>query len=421
MTNKPINPIALRVEGYKRITVAEATFDPKGGVFAVKGENEQGKSSFLDGFEALIAGRATPKAKQPINKNSDTARIIGTFQEEDGATIVVTRTYNAKGTSVVVTQDGLKVARADDILKRFYSHIAIDPQGFASLSAKEQTDTLVRLTGFDPAPLDEQRRNVFATRTSVGQEVTRLTGTLESHGPKVDPGEPVDVAGTLAKLTEANERIVLADDLDRSIDSAWDEIDEWDERVRKITAELAWATENLGRAQVVYGDLIVDSLTIERPDPQPLRDRLASAEEQNARVRAAAARAQVEADLAEKVAERAALTARIEAIDQQKRDGFAGVTMPVPNLTIEDGEVYLDGTPFSQTSPGAVLRTSTAIAMALNPDLRAILIRNAALLDKGNREIIRELAEDNNFLVLMEIVGESDQPGIVFEDGRIRA
>lgn len=93
--------------------------------------------------------------------------------------------------------------------------------------------------------------------------------------------------------------------------------------------------------------------------------------------------------------------------------------MPVPGLTIDEGEVYLEGTPFSQTSPGGMLRTGTAIAMALNPDLRAIIIRDGSLLDADNRAVIDELAKANDFHVLMEVVDENAPVGVVFEDGAI--
>ena len=74
---------------------------------------------------------------------------------------------------------------------------------------------------------------------------------------------------------------------------------------------------------------------------------------------------------------------------------------------------------FSQASTGAQIRTGTAIAMALNPDLRVIVIRDASLLDAGNRETIDALAKANDFLVLMEIADTAGPVGIVIEDGAV--
>jgi chromosome segregation ATPase len=423
--SKSVKPIALRVEGYKRITVAEAHFDPKTGrVVAVMGENEAGKSSFLDAFEALIGGRAAPKVRQPIHKGSDEARIIGTFLRDDGVEIIVERVYRANGTTAItVRQDGLKVARAEDVLSAFYSHIAIDPLGFARLDSKAQVDTLVRLTGFDPAPLDEEHRNVFETRKEAGQKVKRLAGALAEHEQALPQGEQptelIDVAATFEQLQQAQSEHRVADARAAAVTAARVEVTRTQERVTDLTRMLDEAIADANRAIEAETVATIAADAAERPDLAPLQEALASAESHNSAVRAVLARDAAKAAHVEAVAEHKALDARLDDIAARKRAGFAGVDMPVDGLTIEEGEVYLDGTPFSQTSPGGKLRTSTLIAVALNPDLRAIVIRDGALLDDANRKLIADVAAERDYLVLMELVGDGADHGIVFEGGAI--
>lgn len=422
MTTKFFRPIALRVEGYKRITVAEAHFDPdSGGVVVVSGENEQGKSSFLDAYEALISGRAAPKVKRPINTSSTQARIIGTFRGDDGVVIVVERIYRENGTTAItVRQDGLKVEKADTILSRFYSHIAVDPHGFARLSSKEQADTLVRLTGFDPAPLDEEHANVFATRTEVGRDVKRLEGALADYVPeRTDLAPRIDVAATSAELQAAHAALRAAADLEAEAALSQQGVRDALAEASRLEEALAVAQERVVVTREASEEAVHRSKIAERPDVAPLQAKLESAESHNALVRGQEMRRAVADELAAAKAKRDDLTKRLEGIAKRKADGFAGVEMPVPGLTIEDGEVYLDGTPFSQTSPGGRLRTSVLIAIALNPDLRAIIIRDGALLDKTNRQIIADVAAERDYMVLMELVGVSDEAGIVFEDGKI--
>lgn len=418
--SKSFKLAALSVQGYKRITLAEATFDQSGGVVAVMGDNEQGKSSYLDALEALIAGRAAPKNKQPVNVGSDEARIIGTFVGDDGVTIVATRTYTPDGkTSIVVKQDGLKVAKADDLLRRFYSYIAIDPHGFARLSSKEQVDTLVRLTGFDPAPIDTERANVYATRTAAGQEVKRLKGAVESYGPQQTPGELIDVAAVAAELDAVHALQRTAAELDQSVDIALREHGDAAGDVERAKEALAQAEANLANWSTTLAQRELAAATASRPDGHDLREKIRTAEAQNETVRHEQARERTRLELAAAEGTQQGLTDRIAALDQQKKDGFAGVEMPVEGLTIEDGEVYLNGTPFSQTSPGGKLRTSTQIAMALQPELRALVIRDGSLLDDANRKVIADIAAEKDYLVLMEIVGQGAENGILFEDGRI--
>lgn len=413
----------LSLDNYKRITLAKLEFNPdQGGVVALMGPNEAGKSSALDGFEALIAGRKAPKQSMPIHKGADKATIIGTFREDDGTEIVVTREYTSAGTSIKVRQDGLAVSSPDRILSSLYSHVALDPLAFANLGSKEQVETLLALIGFDPAKLDEEAANVYATRTEVGRDVKRLTEQLKSF-PKADEklmGTPlVDVATVQQTLEDAREHnetrrqfFAELESVDRSIVTIEQEIADEEER-------LASMRRSLEARKAKAAEVKLEAEGIAELPLQGYLDQIASADETNQAIRAQQQRAAVESELTlfKETADK--LSTRLDAIAEEKAKGFADADMPIPGLTVESGEVYLDGTPFSQTSAGGKLRTSTAIAMALNPELRAIVIRDGSLLDASNRAIINELARDNDFTVLMEIVDQNAPAGVVFEDGRI--
>ncbi len=400
----------LRTENYKRITLADIKFDPTtGGVVALMGRNEQGKSSFLDAFEALIAGRKAPKMSQPIHAGADFARIVATFDESDGSKLVVTRKYSANGsTSIEVRQDGLRVAKADEILSRLYSHVALDPLEFANLGSKEQVETLVKLIGFDPAKLDREAANVFATRTEVGRDVERLAAQSATVGPYDSelPDELVDVAALAQRIDASKEREREHKVLGGIIVGFDDQIAQMQKRVLELNVQRAQAMNE--KADLPYGE-----------DLTPLTEQMQTVEATNEQVRRNRQARSIAEDLEKVKAERQRHTERLYAIREEKTASFAKAAdrMPIPGLTVEDGEVFLDGTPFSQTSAGGKLRTSTAIAMALNPELRAIVIRDGSLLDSENRAVIDGLAKANDFTVLMEIVDETAPAGIVFEDG----
>lgn len=419
----PLKLTALSADHYKRLTLAEMTFDPdKGGVVALMGPNEAGKSSMLDGFEALIAGRKAPKQAMPIHKGADSARIIATFREDDGDELVVTRLYTAKGTTIEVRKNGLRVATPDEILRRLYSHVALDPLAFANLDAKAQTETLVKLIGFDPSKIDEEAANVYATRTEVGQRVKQLAGQLEGFPPE-DPtlmNTPlVDVAEVQQTLEDAREHnegraglLAGVEDVTRSVVGIEQAISDAEARLKGMHAKLDERQRLLTR-------LVDEANGIAELPTQGYLDQIASADSTNEAIREQRRRAQVADQLASAQAEQKAHTDRLAELAAEKTAGFASAKMPIPGLTVEGGEVFLDGTPFSQTSAGGKLRTSTAVAMALNPELRAIVIRDGSLLDSKNRAVIDDLAKANDFTVLMEIVDESAPTGVIFEDGAI--
>jgi recombinational DNA repair ATPase RecF len=401
----------LAVDNFLRISVAVIDFDPdKAGTVALMGENEQGKSSALNAFETLLAGRKTPKYARPVHDGADQASILATFRDDDGTVLTVRRVYKTDGTTrIEVKQDGLKVARPDDILRRLYSHVALDPLAFANSSAGEQAATLIGFLDFDPTELDKKRANLFATRTDVG------------YPPAAEVGDRIDVAATARELDSVVAQQRDAEALEAAVATAVMRHAECTAQVEHARAALAEAEGELANwtSTLASRREAADAAVQTVPDPAPLRERIASAEQHNAAIDEQFRRQKVEAELGDAKNRELMLTKSIKEVDAAKAAAFAEATMPVPGLTIEDGEVYLDGTPFSQTSSGGKLRTSVAIAMALNPELRAIVVRDGSLLDKGNRAIIDQLARDNDFAVLMEIVDDAAASGVVFEDGQI--
>lgn len=403
--------VQLNVNGFKRITVAEVEFDTDAnGVVVLKGRNGAGKSSFLDAFAALVTpGRQIPKRSMPVHAGEDEATIVGEFADDDGHTFTVTRRYVAETgkTSILVQQDGLKVADTSTITSAIYSHIALDPLAFATLDPAKQVQTLVQLIGFDPAPLDKKRADLYATRTTVGQEVTRLKGVVASAvklDKKLAGAEFVDPAAIAVDLESLRDRNRRRQDRARRALSLEDAIAALEQKIQTIREELA----NVESEQMEAGP---------EEDPSKLAEQLATAQATNDAIRAQRDRAASVKALEDEEARYKNLTGLIDEVDREKLARLAEAKMPVPGLSIDGDEVLLDGTPFAEAASGIKLRTSTAIAIALNPNLRAIIIRDGSLLDADNRKVIDEIAREHDFLVLMEVVDENAPGGILFEDG----
>jgi energy-coupling factor transporter ATP-binding protein EcfA2 len=403
--------VGLRAENYKRLTLVDVEFEPGGGAVAIMGRNEAGKSSLLDALETALAGRRGPKATEPIHQGADTARVIATFDD-----LIVTRTFTTKGTQITVAgRDGRRYANAEDLLKDLYSHIALDPLAFARLTDKEQVDALLGLIGFDPTELDAEFKQLFDERTDLNRG---LKGLRAQHDAiPAEPGtrrEEVSAAALLAEVDriEQHNRNIL--NLANRLESARADVRDALEVMEAAKARLRTAEGNATAAKAAY------DAAPEIEDPAPLRAQIADLDRVNAAIR----KQQDRDDLAKAIAVHEgtidALEERMTAIRAEKREKLAAAKLPLPDLTItDDGVLLRAGTPFSQASTAAKAVTGTAIGMALNPNLRLIVIRDASLLDTENRETIDRLARENGFLVLMEIADTNAPVGIVIEDGTV--
>ena len=150
-----------------------------------------------------------------------------------------------------------------------------------------------------------------------------------------------------------------------------------------------------------------------------LRTKIADAQSRNAEHARRAERERLldQAKVAE--AASAALTKKMEERTKAKEEAIAAVKMPIDGLSLANGHVVLNGVPFDQASGAEQLRTSVAIAMAANPKLKVIRIKDGSLLDEDGLKIIDGMAKGNGYQVWIERVDSSGKIGIVMEDGAV--
>lgn len=64
---------------------------------------------------------------------------------------------------------------------------------------------------------------------------------------------------------------------------------------------------------------------------------------------------------------------------------------------------------------------SAAMMIALNPELRVLIVRNGNDLDSESLAALEEMAADADFQIFIEIVNETGDFGITIEDGEVAA
>ena len=113
------------------------------------------------------------------------------------------------------------------------------------------------------------------------------------------------------------------------------------------------------------------------------------------------------------------LTESMAARQEAKEKALAGAKFPVPGLGLGEGIVTYNGVPLSQASSAEQLRISTALAMAANPKLKVVLIREGSLLDEQGLHLVAEMAQKNGFQCWVESVSNRKDIGICIEDGQV--
>ena len=94
--------------------------------------------------------------------------------------------------------------------------------------------------------------------------------------------------------------------------------------------------------------------------------------------------------------------------------------MPIDGLSFDSDGVYFKGVPFSQASSAEKLRVSVAMGIAMNPELKVLLIRDGSLLDQKNLKLIAGMANDSGHQVWVERVGSGEECQVIIEDGYVQ-
>lgn len=426
--------LRLSITDVKRIVAADIT--PRGHVVELVGKNAQGKTSVLDSIEMVLSGKESIPPR-PVRQGAKSGRVT-----MDLGDVVATRTFTPEGGGSLkieakVDETTMAVIRSPQTwLNERIGRLALDPLAFMRQDAKQQGETLRRLVGLDTAALDAERKAKYEERAALNREVRNAEGALAAMPVYPDaPAEPVSAEAIHEEILQAAHANRAKQEAERvavetqgwvaraksDLDNRMLEITQLEERLRDLRASLEVLRENHSALERQYLEQFEAARQLPLYDEEPLLERLAQVGEINAQVKANADVKAAQEALEAKAKAADGLTAAIAHLDAEKALMLSRAPFPVPGLGFdEEGGVTFNGLPLSQASGAEQTRVSMAVALALNPKLKLVLIRDASLLDEDSLALVTQMAEEADAQVWLERVGDGDAaaPGsILIEDG----
>lgn len=421
--------LGLEAQNVKRVR-AIRIMPPAVGLVKVAGKNGQGKTSTLDCIMLALARVEQPT--MPVRNGETKAKDIIKLADGQGKhALTVTRTWTGTASYLTVAgADGVQITRPREFLDKIVGiGLGFDPLEFVTSKQDDQVEALLRLLTLeeDPRQLDLERDRVHAERTVVNRDVKALKARVEAmsvHGTDV-PDAEISIADLVVEKDRLAEIQRDNDAFRAAAETARGARDRARSDVERLRAELAVAETALEASEQAYVNAQTIADMKEDPDLLSLNLQIQNAETTNVKVREKQARAIAAEELRTKEAAADALTARIEAIDSRKSKLLAGATFPIAGLgfSIVSGKyaVTFNGIPLGQTSASEQMRIGMAIAMALNPAVRVVILRQGSLLDAEALAAVEQLAAAQGYQVWTEIVGEGDGSAFVIEDGGVKS
>lgn len=429
--------VSLQAENFKRLEAVEIT--PEGNMVTIGGKNGAGKSSVLDAIWVALRGRAAAPPR-PIRDGEERCTI-----RLDLGDIIISRTFTAKegseytDTIKVEDESGRRYPSPQSMLNDLIGEIGFDPFDFVQQKPERQAEILMGLVPLtvDLEELAEADASDYAKRRDINRDIKTLDGQLEGMPKEQLPEDAPDrdaLVNQLSTAAETNAAIAserqrreqLRRDADRHF-VVRDDHRSRAEELRDRAADLDSRADSENASGTAIEKEIEELKPLDTPvDTATLREQIAAAD-QIEQIRARQARRQ---EVVEKVrglrTESEALTAAMVERERRRDAALAEAQMPIEGLGFAVNEagksiVTYRGLPFTedQISTAAALRVSTAIAMAANPQLRVLRIKDGSLLDDESMAVLAEMVEAEDYQLWVERVGTGGV-GIIIENGQVQ-
>lgn len=403
----PIKIHQLEIENVKRIRAVKLSPAPNG-LTIIGGRNEQGKTSVLDAIAWALGGDRF----RPSEAMREGSVIPPTLNVKMNNGLIVER--KGKNSSLTVTDpNGRK--NGQQLLNEFIDQLALDLPRFMNSTNKEKATTLLRIIGVESqlAELNRQEAELYSQRTAIGQIADQKKKYADEQQFYPDaPREPVSASELIAQQQEIlarngenqRKRQQFAE-LAAQAGALRRQISELQEKLRIVDEDYATAQKSVAELR--------DESTAE------LEQNLANIEEINRKVRANLDKDKAEEDARNYANQYNGLTGKLDSIRSAKQNLLDGAKLPLPGLSVQDGELTYQGHKWDNMSGSAQLKVATAIVRHLNPKCGFVLLDKLEQMDVGTLREFGQWLESENLQVIATRVSTGNECSIIIEDGYV--
>lgn len=406
---------SLELENVKRIKAVKLEPSPNG-LTVIGGKNGQGKTSVLDSIAWALGGdRYRPSAAQ-----RDGSVIPPTLHITLSNGLVVER----KGKNAdlkVIDPDGRKSGQ--QLLNEFISQLALDLPRFMEANNKDKANILLQIIGVGDKLFELERREkeLYNQRHAVGQiadQKRKFAAEMVFY-----PDAPAELVSAselirqqrdiLARNAENQRKRENMRSIEMKAESLQSDIDRLRAEMQHLESQLTTALADLEIARK-------DALFLQDESTAELERNIAEIDEINVKVRANLDKEKAEDDTKEYAAQYNVLTAQLDDVREEKLALLNGAELPLPGLSVEDGELTYNGHKWDSVSGSDQLKIATAIARKINPQCGFVLVDKLEQMDIDTLREFGAWLEGEGLQVIATRVSTGDECSVIIEDGYVK-
>lgn len=402
----------LEIENVKRVKAVK--LEPSAtGLTIVGGNNNQGKTSVLDAIAWALGGNKY----KPSQAQREGSTIPPSLKITLSNGLIVERS-GKNSTLKVIDPSGNKAGQ--NLLDSFVEELAINLPKFMEQTSKEKAKTLLQIIGVGPqlAELEMQEKAKYDERHAIGVIADQKEKFAKEQPYYPDaPKELVSIAELIQQqqtiLAKNGENARKRQNLDK-IKTDYEFASADVQRLERDLEEARLKEQDLWKdyeiAQKDAQDLIDEST-------QEIEDSIANIEQINLKVRANFDKDKAEEDAKGYREQYKELDNVIAEIRKQKTDLLTNADLPLPGLSVDDGELLYLGQRWDNMSGSQQLQVATAIVRKLKPECGFVLIDKLEQMDQLTLQEFGAWLEQEGLQAIATRVSTGDECSILIEDG----
>lgn len=403
--NNMIKINKLEIENVKRVKAV--SLEPtQNGLTVIGGRNGQGKTSILDSIAWALGGNKY-KPSQPhregsvLPPNLQISLSNGLEIKRDG------KNSDLK----VIDPSGQKAGQK--LLDSFVEEFALNLPKFMESSNADKARTLLQIIGVGDklAEFEKKEQELYNERLVIGRVADQkkkfaaeMTFFQEAPKELISVSELIQEQQAILAKNAENER------LRGQRDSLKQRQTQLDSEIARLIEEKAKVDQQLEIAEK-------DALDLHDESTEQLEYSISNTEEINRKVRANLDKDKAEQDAQVEKEKYDNLSAQIDRIRLDKNQLLEDADLPLPGLSVAEGELLYKGQRWDNMSGAEQLKVSTAIVRKLNPECGFILIDKLEQMDLDTLKEFGQWLEQEQLQAIATRVSTGDECSIIISDG----
>lgn len=397
----------LEIENVKRIKAVKV--EPKAnGLTVIGGNNNQGKTSVLDSIAWALGG----ERYKPSQATREGSMIPPTLHIVMNNGLVVER--KGKNSALKVTDpNGQKAGQ--QLLNEFVEQLALDLPKFMEASGTEKAKILLQIIGVGPqlAQFEQQEKELYQERLYIGRTADQKEKFAKEQPYFADA--PKDLISASELIRQQQEILARNGENQRKRE----QLHQLEQKYQRINEQM---TALLAEQKQVENDLETarkSALNLNDESTEELEQNISNIEEINRKVRANLDKEKAEDDAKTYRDQYNSLTKDLEDVRDKKAQLLNSAELPLPELSVKEGELIYKGQKWDNMSGSDRLKVSTAIVRKLNPNCGFVLLDKLEQMDMKSLQEFGEWLEAEGLQAIATRVSTGDECSIIIEDGYV--